>query len=382
MKDGSKMREQLVNHRQAADALQESDEKFHALMESAPMGIIVIDSSGQIVMVNVKGQEIFGYERDELLGQPLEILLPEHLQSIHIEHRANYLAAPRQRTMGWGLELGGRRKDGTEFPVEIGLSYVEAKNGILVISFVIDITERRQMEEALRQHAADLEARNKELDAYGHTVAHDLKNPLSLIIGYSDLLEEDCATMPVDELREYLRMIARSGRKMVNIIDTILLLSSLREADAEMITPLDMAHIVAEVRDRLAYMIGEYQAELAIPNSWPVALGYGPWIEEVWANYISNALKYGGSPPRIELGATEQDDNTVRFWVRDHGPGLKPEEQARLFTPFTRLDQAHPKGHGLGLSIVQRIVEKLGGQVGVESEVGQGSVFFFTLPVT
>ncbi len=111
-----------------------------------------------------------------------------------------------------------------------------------------------------------------------------------------------------------------------------------------------------------------------------MALGYGPWVEEVWANYLSNAIQYGGRPPRVELGATEQADGMVRFWVRDNGPGLTPEEQARLFTPFTRLDQVRAKGHGLGLSIVRRIVEKLGGQVGVESEVGRGSVFTFTLP--
>jgi len=113
---------------------------------------------------------------------------------------------------------------------------------------------------------------------------------------------------------------------------------------------------------------------------WPIALGHAPWIEEVWVNYLSNAIKYGGWPPRVELGAMEQGDGIVRFWVRDNGSGLTLEEQTRLFTPLTRLDRVRAKGHGLGLSIVRRIVERLGGQTGVESEVGQGSVFFFTLP--
>ena len=133
---------------------------------------------------------------------------------------------------------------------------------------------------------------------------------------------------------------------------------------------------------RLAHMIEEHQTEIILPGTWPVALGYDPWVEEVWVNYLSNAIKYGGQPPHVELGATAQADGMVRFWVRDNGSGLTPEEQARLFTPFTRLDQVRAKGHGLGLSIVWRIVEKLGGQVGVESEIGRGSVFTFTLPAT
>jgi len=144
--------------------------------------------------------------------------------------------------------------------------------------------------------------------------------------------------------------------------------------------PLDMASVVAEAQQRLAYMIEEYQAEITLPETWPVALGYGPWVEGVWVNYLSNAIKYGGQPPRVELGATVQADGAVRFWVRDNGPGLTPEEQARLFIPFMQLNQDRTNGHGLGLSIVQRIVKKLGGQVGVESEVGRGSVFSFTLP--
>jgi len=142
---------------------------------------------------------------------------------------------------------------------------------------------------------------------------------------------------------------------------------------------LDMASIVPQAHQRLSFMIEEYQAEIVWPQTWPTAMGYGPWIEEVWVNYMSNALKYGGQPPHVELGADAA--GTVRFWVRDNGPGLSPEEQTRLFTPFTRLEQARAKGHGLGLSIVRRIVEKLGGQVGVESEVGAGSLFWFTLPV-
>jgi signal transduction histidine kinase len=141
-----------------------------------------------------------------------------------------------------------------------------------------------------------------------------------------------------------------------------------------------MSSIVTEAQTRLNDVIKEYQAEIIQPESWPLAMGHGPWVEEVWANYISNAIKYGGDPPQVELGATEQSNGQICFWVRDNGKGLSSEEQTRLFTMFTRMDQVRARGHGLGLSIVRRIVEKLGGQVGVESDLGAGSVFKFTLP--
>jgi signal transduction histidine kinase len=145
-----------------------------------------------------------------------------------------------------------------------------------------------------------------------------------------------------------------------------------------------MGEIVKESLARLTSMIDEHKARIVTPeeDAWPVALGYAPWVEEVWANYISNAIKYGGTPPQIELGATVQDDDMVRFWVRDNGPGLSSKEQERLFTQFTRLDETRAEGHGLGLSIGKRIVEKLGGQVGVEISSDQGSVFSFTLPIS
>ncbi len=243
-----------------------------------------------------------------------------------------------------------------------------------------EIRERVRAEEQLRQYAADLETRNAELDAFAHTVAHDLKNPLTALITTGYLLENNYNKLSKENLNLYARMIVNNGRMMNNIIDELLLLSSVREIDEIETQPLDMDRIVTNVRDRLAFSVEEHQAEIVLPDHWPVALGYGPWIEEVWANYISNAVKYGGQPPRAELGGTTEADGWVRFWVRDNGLGLTPEEQEQLFTPFERLHQVRVEGHGLGLSIVQRIVEKLGGQVGVESTVGQGSVFFFTLP--
>jgi signal transduction histidine kinase len=242
-----------------------------------------------------------------------------------------------------------------------------------------ELAGRKRVEETLRQYATELEARNRELDAFAHTVAHDLKTPLGLITGYTKVLEQDYATMSDEAQLEYLQIMARTALRMNNIVDELLLLSELRQREVET-GPLDMASIVADAQKRLTGMIGEHEAEIVVPETWPEALGYGPWIEAVWANYLSNAIKYGGEPPRVELGATPQPDGKICFWVRDNGPGLTLEDQAHLFTPFTRLDQVRARGHGLGLSIVRRIVEKLGGKVGVESKVGQGSIFAFTLP--
>jgi signal transduction histidine kinase len=231
---------------------------------------------------------------------------------------------------------------------------------------------------------AELQERNEELDAFAHTVAHDLKNPASLIIGYAQLLIRDYVTLSDDERRHEVEVIEQTGYRISTIIDELLLLARLRMSEVET-SPLDMVRIVAESISRLADNIKAARAEIVWPDTsaWPTAMGYGPWIGEVWANYLGNALKYGGTPlaaPRIELGTALQPDGMVTCWVRDHGPGLTPEEQASLFTPFTRLGQVHLKGHGVGLSIVRRIVEKLGGQVELKSQVGEGSTFYFPLP--
>ncbi|MAT99826.1 MAG: hybrid sensor histidine kinase/response regulator [Anaerolineaceae bacterium] len=231
----------------------------------------------------------------------------------------------------------------------------------------------------LRNLQKDLEEKNAELDAFAHTVAHDLKAPLALIMGYIELIVQDSGSLSAEELQVMAESIYRNGRKLDNIINELLLFSTVGKGEVEL-APLLMADIVAQVQARLAYMFGEYKGKIILPDEWPVAQGYAPWIEEVWANYLSNGLKYGGQPPRLELGATPQKDGLIRFWVKDNGPGIDPKIQAKLFKEFTHLSAVRVEGHGLGLSITRRIVEKLGGQVGVESEPEKGSLFYFTLP--
>ena len=211
-------------------------------------------------------------------------------------------------------------------------------------------------------------------------VAHDLKSPLSNIIGSSDWLQARPG-LPADEQMAYITIIARNAVKIDNIVDELLLLAQVRYANIER-TPSDMGRIVADAQARLTFLIKEYQPEIHAPLSWPTALGYVPWIEEVWVNYLSNAIKYGGTPARIDLGSDILPDSEVRFWVHDNGPGIAPDVQAKLFIAAGENFKARATGYGLGLSIVRQIVEKMGGQVGVQSDgvPGKGSTFYFTLP--
>ncbi len=283
------------------------------------------------------------------------------------------------RGMGTGVLQAVNKKDGGFSPVDLAWMEVLAPLAAAAIASARLFQELQQRTVQLQKQTVQLQAHNEELDAFAHTVAHDLKSPVTSIYGYATMLEETYTELSEDVLYESVHRIVRGADKMHRIIDELLLLAGVRKQEVK-VAALDMGSVVAEAVQRLTDVIEQSQAEVVLPDAWPVALGYGPWIEEVWTNYISNSIKYGGRPPRVELGAVAQPDGWTRFWVRDNGPGLTAEAQARLFVPFTKLDQVRVEGHGLGLSIVQRILEKLGGKVGVESEIGQGCVFSFFLP--
>lgn len=348
---------------------------LEALIES----VVVVDACGVIVMVNAAAERLFGYTRSELLGQPLAMLLPERLRERHARHMAAFFRAPRPRPMGEGLELIGLRKDGTEFPVAVSLSYLEVAGISLVPAFVVDLSERMEMETVRQQLTEELQARNRELEAYAYTVAHDLKGPLGLILGYAELLHDVGLTLDAKTFALATEQIVHSSKRLARIIHELLLLAMMRREDLRF-EPLDMARILAELEETLAWLQQKYGGDIEIPKVWPTAMGYATWVEEVWLNYISNAFKYGGEPPHVVLGFTVLEDNMVKFWVQDNGPGLTQEQQATLFKPFIRLDQVRATGSGLGLSIVADLVARMRGKVGIESEMGKGSVFSFTLP--
>ncbi len=228
----------------------------------------------------------------------------------------------------------------------------------------------------------------RDLNSFAQTVAHDLKNPLTSILGFASMLADHQAKLPPEQQKEALLTIVRTSLKMNNIIQELLLLAAVRQSSVKT-GPIQMTGIISQVKQRLQSAINDNNVELIIPdtNTWPKVIGYAAWIEEVWINYIGNAIKYGGSPAKVELGLDKDYQKSAsgrpmaRFWVHDNGKGLSPEEQKQLFIQFTRLDQVRAEGHGLGLSIVARVIEKLGGEVSVESQPNQGSTFFFTLPM-
>lgn len=245
--------------------------------------------------------------------------------------------------------------------------------------------ERKHLLEKLRRYSLSLEERNADLDAFAHTVAHDLKNHVFAVVGNAEILIDAAGILKTaadEKLRhELLEAILRSGHKMTQVIEGLLLLGQVRRSDVER-TPVDMGEVIDEVQARIAPLQSEGGGVLIVgdPAQWPTALGYAPWIEEIWYNYISNAFKYGGCPPRVELSAERQADQQICFSVRDNGPGLNAGQMELLFGEFIRLHGDSTRGHGLGLSIVKRIVDKLGGEVGVQSRPGVGSIFSFTLP--
>lgn len=252
-------------------------------------------------------------------------------------------------------------------------------DGNLLVRSIRYAIERKQTEQAMRERAVELQLRNKELDAFSHTVAHDLRSPLTVILGYAELIEESYKSISRDVLLDYIKGILKQSRKVNTIIQELLVLSSVRKSEIEAHS-LDMMDIVKGAMDRLKYPIEDADPRIRLPECLPPARGHALWVEEVWFNYLSNAMKYAGPSPEITVGGERNGNGEVRYWVRDNGPGIPEAAQERLFMPFTQISQARSDGYGLGLSIVRRIIEKLGGHVGVESELGQGSTFYFVLP--
>ena len=248
--------------------------------------------------------------------------------------------------------------------------------------FATEQSQRQVMEQQAQKLAwanQELQERNEELNAFTRTVAHDLKAPLSSLVGLADVMFRGQTQLKPERQKRIFQDIKQLSYTMSGIVEELLMLAQIRK-DEVVLSPINMEAIFQRVEIRLNRLIRKREAVIVKPSVWPTALGYEPWIEEVWVNYMSNGLKYGGKPPRLELGATLQENNQVHFWVRDNGAGIIPEAQQKLFTEFERLENLHIDGHGLGLSIVKRIIDKLGGQVTIESDPGSGSTFGFTLP--
>ena len=322
------------------------------VFRSVNSGIIVVDEKQRVVDINPVAERILSRTSRQTIGKRLSDVSSEC-------GKANEsLKATGGSTE---LQLG---KDGSIFSVSLSkLSDTrgEPMGNILELH---DITELKNMLD--------------EIDTFSHTVAHDLKTPLSLLAGFSDLLSTH--KLSETERAEAVNVIRLYSNKMMNIVDELLILARVRRQQNVGLETLDMAPIVKSALLRLERLAVEKNGKIFSPARWPSSLGYAPWVEEVWVNYISNALKYGGQLPSIYLGSEERN-HEVRFWVKDSGPGLRKDDQEKLFKEFSRLSGAEDEsGHGLGLFIVGRIMSKLGGEAGVESEPGSGSKFYFSLP--
>lgn len=348
-----------------------------AVIRAMDDGMIVLDAQHRIVNLNPAAERILGCPAVQAIGQPAATAVPQWIE----------LSEPRTNPALAHLEISLPGEKGQPQRLyDVRSSPLRGPHGVTAGYLLAwrDITERKQTEEALRVSHADLQARNEELDAFAHTVAHDLRGSLSIVVSAASLLKRDRASLSPVEIEMWLRSILNHGTKMSYTTDALLLLARVRGEQVP-IDIVEMGSIVAGACQRLAGKIEQHQVEIITPPTWPVAAGYGPWLEEVWFNLIDNAIKYGGLPPRVELGYARPDrdgKDVIEFWVRDNGSGLTPEEQARLFVPFSTLPRSRGTGYGLGLSIVRRIVEKLGGQVRVHSEgvPDRGSVLSFTLP--
>lgn len=361
----------ITEMRAVEKTLSESEARFRQVVETMQQGLTMQDAESRMIYVNDVFCDIVGYSRQELLGQPVMVLLTEASQAIVEEQIARRRQGESNR-----YDVVLHHKSGEPRHALIAATPILSEDGQFQGSFsiVVDVTASKQLEQALIKS-------NAELDAFAHTVAHDLKSPLSVLIGFADLLINDSGKLSPAEVENYLRMIGDTSDKMIGIIDELLLLSQTRHRQVEA-EPLDMPRLIDGAMMRLRYIIQKYNAEIIVPENllFPAALGYPAWVEAVWANYISNAIKYGGAPPRVEISARVLDDGRPCFSVRDNGSGIPPEKMDRLFIPFERLEKARAEGNGIGLSIVKRIMEKLSGEVHVESTVGAGSTFSFILP--
>jgi len=355
---------------QIEHSLRGGEARFNRLIDIVPQGICVQSPTDQFVFVNDKFCELLGYTREELLRMDMTRIVSPGSRGT-VRHHGQLRRAGESSI----FEAKLRRANGKEWFALISAAPVLDREGRFqgTFSIITDISDRKEAEDALRES-------NAELDAFAHTVAHDLKSPLSVLVGFANLLESDYDAMEVGQVKESLQIIGHTSTKMVSIIDELMLLAQMRRSEVKL-EPIDTPRILNEAMSRLRFMINQYSAtiEIANPENIPVALGYAPWVEQVWINYISNAMKYGGTPPWIELGGVPTPDGRVRFYVRDNGKGLSPDKLDRLFIPFERLEKARAEGHGLGLSIVKRIVDKLGGDVDVTSEAGVGTTFSFIL---
>jgi PAS domain S-box-containing protein len=355
-------------------ARRRAEARFRVAVEASPHGMMMVDPEGQIVLVNQEIERLFGYPREELLGQKVELLVPSQTGARHPQLRATFHAAPQARPMGAGRDLYGRRKGGGEIPVEIGLTPIETDEGTFVLASVVDIGPRKQAEEELRRS-------NEELERFAYVASHDLQEPLRTVASYVQLLSRRYRDQLDSDAADFIDFAVGGVRRMQHLIEDLLAFSRVGTRGAPLV-PTDMQAGFEGTLASLHAALHESNATVTA-DSLPMVMADAGQLAQLLTNLIGNALKFrAAEPPLVHVGA----ERTGRMWtisVQDNGIGIAPENFERIFVIFQRLHSREEyAGTGVGLAICKKIVERHGGRIWLESAPGQGARFSFTLPAT
>jgi PAS domain S-box-containing protein len=364
--------ESAARHTSTEDALRRSEAQAHAILEAAAQAIVIVDEGGTILSVNRQAEVMFGHPREQLVGTAVETLLPKRLQERHAQHRATYFRDPHVRPMGRGLDLLARRADGTEFPVEISLSYVQTDEGLRALAFITDITQRQRLERATRQ--------TERLSALGQLsagVAHEINNPIGVMTTRIELMLMDAEVNKLPaEVLEDLKVLHRHAQRVATI--TTGLLSFARQSPQER-TLVDLNGVVGDVLVLLGRQLERQgvQVHCDLEPSLPPVLGHANALQQVVLNLVTNAAQAMPTGGEVTI-TTALERATIRLAVIDNGPGITPEHLPHIFEPFFT---TKPAGTGLGLSVTYGILNDHNATVDVESTPGQGTRFVLTFPV-
>jgi PAS domain S-box-containing protein len=381
-----------------------ADRRFRELLEAAPDAIMEVDKDGHIVLLNVVTEKMFGYSRDELLGRPMEVLLPKELRGAHVKHRSDYYENPSTRPMGTGIKLLAQRQDGSQFPVEISLSPVKSDDGFRVTAIIRDISEREQAEERLRtiqerytRELADtnreLELRNLEIERANRlkseflaSMSHELRTPLHTVIGFSELLGEEIEGPLNEKQKRFVGHIHQDSLHLLELINDILDLSKIEAGRLELRRePFEVAVAIEEVMGSIRAQGSAKSIRLTTDVAVPNALEADRVrFKQVLYNLLSNAVKFTpqGGKIHVEAGV---DEGFLQVSVTDTGIGIEKDQHASVFNKFYQVGattKGVKEGTGLGLAITKHLVEQHGGHIALTSEPGNGSCFTFTLPLS